>query len=319
MNSLQKIWGAIILSTPLLTGCGEKPIDSTSNHIRITNEVCTRSMNLVSTDPENPNHHNFHWKGIITPVIRECSSDIEGDIHLNTKSQFSRAEHFNTNPTPWEVIKKWNTTNIVQPIKNLLDTVTPRSSISDWVKPYTVLEHKPRVNLKWTIIGHASAEGFTEQWNSELWNGKSKPINTTIAIKRAEQLENNITKEFSKQWIWVTSNDIQKKGIVEEFTDSERWELTVMWERRFPRQADILIKLLADFNAGKIPQNDPVWIRLNTILSEKRFAEANISITWNGIGTTIEADTLINSGVWWMIAGVGFLWFARKNKKPLRW
>lgn len=52
---------ALALSAGLLSGCGDKPMDQNGVE-KVGEQVCVRSLNLLSTDPANPNSQVFHAK-----------------------------------------------------------------------------------------------------------------------------------------------------------------------------------------------------------------------------------------------------------------
>jgi len=309
-NTMNKSALALSLSAGLLVGCGDKASEH-SGIQKVGDEVCTRSLNLLSNDPNNPNSQVFHAKGLIFPVIIDCSTTTGWSAATSARINFTRSASLQK-PTSGTVVS--STVNIgKQEIADFAKTINRPTQIWKNVKPYYAPETKPTITIKqWTIQGNASPEWKVEWGDRSLI--ENNPVgNTQIAAERANAVKNELIKALESTGATVTGQAaIKITTQVNPLNPEELGRLYAEWLLAKDNWANVVMDRIRDYNTA--------WLTspaLDKIIWDKRYSSAHIEYTAMGIDRTVDTSNW-NYAYWlWLLAT---LWYtgrgiATRNKR----
>ncbi len=285
---------ALALSAGLLSGCGDKPMDQNGVE-KVGEQVCVRSLNLLSTDPANPNSQVFHAKWLIYPIIADCSTTIESEASAKTKISFARSKSLQ-NPTTGKVVSSTVDTSKKQ-IADFAATINKPVQVGDNVKPYYVSKTKSEITIvKWSIQGNTSAEGRVE-WGDKSLLEDNAVGNTQIALKRAEQVKKELISALESTWATVQWKD--KIKISAKINKLNALELGRLYEDGLNTNGNwknVVMERIRQFNTEWI--TSPV---LEETVWKMRFGAGDIQFTAKGI------DRVVDTSNWNYIYWLGLL------------
>jgi hypothetical protein len=291
---------ALALSAGLLSGCGDKSMDQNGVE-KMGEQVCTRSLNLLSTDPANPNSQVFHTKGLIYPIIADCSTTIESKASTNAVISFTRSKSLK-NPTTGKVVSSTVDTSKKQ-IADFAATINKPVQIWANVKPYYTSKTKPNITIvQWSVQWNTSAEGRVE-WGDKSLLEHNAVGNTQIATERAKEVKKELISALESTWATVQWKDMIK--ISAKINPLNALELGRLYEDGLNANGnwkDVVMERIREYNTEWI--TSPV---LDEIIWQKRFAKAGIQFTATG------TDRIVDTSHWnyaYWLGLLSVLWLA---------
>ncbi len=276
--------------------------------IRVSEEVCKRTDNFISRDPQDPNGWKFNIGWFIHPVIVDCSQTIAWNATASATIQYDRSKSL-TKPTTGSQ-KGDNITATQKAINDFATSINQTPKIGKDVKPYYTSPTKPSIKIvSGTVTGNASAEWRKEWWDLSLIEPDPKG-NTEIAERRAGDIRTQVIEALRTTGATVTGEStIQLKTKIHPLTSPELGLLYDPALKKYGNGENRVMQLIADYNAWTTPPSPA----LESAVGSKRYAEATVTYNASGIDRTVDTSKW-NYAYWAWLIGAG-AFFARKKLK----
>ena len=306
---------ALILSGALLAGCGPQDSESPKTSVEKVGETtCSRSLNFLSTDPNNPNSQVFNGMWLIYPIITDCSTDLAWTSRAQAKILYTRSASL-SQPTTWDM-RSSDLKSSQASIASFATAMNSHATIWEYVKPYIAPAKSTTITIKsGSVVGNTSAEWRKEGGDLSLIESNATG-NIGIATKRAEDIRDQIIQALAKTWANVKG--AENVRIQAKVNPLSREELGPLYAEALLTNGNGINKVMeriAEYNAWTV--TSPT---LDSLIGAKRFAEATIEYTATGIDRTIDVSKW-NYALWaWALAVIG--WVGRRLIRPtskVRW
>ena len=303
---------ALALSGALLAGCGEQGSENPrSGAERVGETTCNLSSNLLSNDPRNPNSQVFHPMWLAYPIITDCSTDLTWASRAQAKILYTRSTSL-SKPTTWDT-RSSDIRSTQDGITHFARVMNRKTTIWENVKPYIAPAKNTTITIKsGSVVGNTSAEGRKEGGDLSLIEANAVG-NTVIATKRAGDIRDQIMEALVKTWASVRgAENIRTLAKVNPLSEQEMGLLYVEALRAHGNGTNRTMERIAEYNAWTATSPN-----LDTIIGNKRFAEATIEYTATGVDRTVDISKW-NYALWALVAGLlasGWIALTRKNKR----
>ena len=303
---------ALAVSGALLAGCGEQGSENPrSGAERVGETTCHLSLNLLSTDPRNPNSQVFHPMWLVYPIITDCSTNLKWATIAQARIAYSRSASL-SQPTTWDT-RSNDIRSTQDGITQFARVMNHNPTIWESVKPYIAPARSTIIAItNGSVVGHTSAEGRKAGGDLSLIEANAVG-NTAIATKRAGDIRDQIMEALVNTWASVRgAENIRTLAKVNPLSEQEMGLLYVEALRAHGNGTNRVMERIAEYNAWTVTSPN-----LDSIIGNKRFAEATIEYTATGVDRTVDISKW-NYALWALVAGLlasGWIALTRKNKR----